>query len=210
MKKIFLFVPGILTIPGESDNWTGRAVTWVHIHTPYRAEKVEYLSTPMTRQFWQAHRAKKLARTLSFYSPAEWDRVIIGHSNGCDVILDALRADGWPPVEALHLIAGACSGDFAKTGLAQAQRDQAVKRVVVYSGGRDAALGLAGTVFGKILGFGTLGSTGPVNHELDTTHLVHEPDYGHGTWFDTSQPVQSRRSNFDMTMGQIVSGAINT
>lgn len=211
MKTIFLYVPGILTVPGHADNWTGRAVTATHNRTnPFQkgpcqnfAEKVEYLSSPLTRPLWQRHRANKLARTLSFYSPDEWRRVLVGHSNGCDVILDALAAENWPVISELHLIAGACSADFQATGLLHAQERGDVGRVFCYTGGRDLPLKAAGSFFGRMLGFGTLGSDGPSNYKPYVTHRIHQPDFGHSSWFKTESNGSSV-SEFDLLMTRIL------
>lgn len=156
-----LYVPGILTIPGESRNWSGRAVTRTHTMTERRAEKVEYFTGVLTRSLFQRQRAEKLARTLDYY--LTWDKRLIGHSNGCDVILDALALRGWPRVEELHLVCGACEADFEKNGLNRALASRSLGRVFIYVAEKDLALGAARSVLGQFFGFGTLGLKGPQN-----------------------------------------------
>lgn len=201
-KRVSIFVCGILTFPGASRNWTGRAVTWTHRHTDQRAEKIEYFVGPISRAFGQRHRAHKLARTLEFYEG--WDINLVGHSNGCDVILDTLREMPWMPIRSLHLISAACSADSRANGLDELLSGRAVpfsrpsepivQRATVYIAGRDRALLLAGTITGKALGYGTLGRTGPVIW-MHPVHVVKEPAYGHSDWFTPD--------NFDSTMKNV-------
>lgn len=181
-----IYVPGILTLPGGAKNWCGRAVTFTHTRTDRRAEKVEYLSGPgVTRSLFQTRRAKKLAATLDFYG--DWSRRLIGHSNGCDVILDALQLRGWPHVDELHLVCGACEADFEKNGLNTALREKKIGWVAVYVGEKDWALRLARSV-GQLFGFGTLGLKGPQNvapDVADRVGLLTWSAYGHSDcWAD--------------------------
>lgn len=181
-----IYVPGILTVPGDADNWSGRAVTRTHNVTERRAEKVEYFSSVLTRPLFQRTRAEKLARTIDYYF--DWDRRLIGHSNGCDVILDALKLRGWPRVEELHLVCAACEADFNKNGLNEAILSRCVGRVFVYIAEKDQALRWARTLPGKLFGFGTLGLSGPVNEAPETNDRVAQlewPNLGHSDcWSD--------------------------
>jgi len=198
--KIFLFVPGILTFPGFSDNWTGRGVTWTHLHTPHRAEKVEYFSGVLTRTMFQAERAHKLARTISFYHKAGFELHGAAHSNGADVFLDALRLFGSDPrcprLETLNLISPACHADCNKSGLNELFGQNMLGDVTVWVAEKDWALDLAATKTGWLLGFGTLGRNGPKN----ATRLIHtlSAAVGHGDWFTDER--------FDLTMRRITSG----
>lgn len=188
-REVFIFVCGIMNFPGESDNWTGRAVTWTHasdkVANPCaKAEKIEYFCGPVDRVLGQTERAAKLVKTLSFYRG--WNITLVGHSNGAAVILDALAAAGWPIIKALHLISAACESDFTKNGLNAALLDSQVGTVTVYVGGKDMALRLAHSWAGRLLGYGTLGLAGPeyvdggLKGRVDTRL---EPAYGHSDWF---------------------------
>jgi hypothetical protein len=164
VKTVNLFIPGIRTIPGESKNWCGRAVTYTHINAwPHVvAEKIEYFTTILLRPFGQAHRAEKLVRTAEFYN-GTWTRNIIVHSNGADVALDALRADPGLTCDKLHLICAACDADFDRNGLNSLLVNGRVQTVFIYIAGRDAALKFAANWFARtLLGYGTLGLHGPV------------------------------------------------
>lgn len=176
---IRLYVPGILTLPGAADNWTGRGVTWTHLHTPDRAEKVEYFSGLLTRTLLQCPRAAKLALTLSFYQAYDFDIHLATHSNGADVALDALRLLKWPRIASLNLLSPACSADCNKNGLNDAS--DSIDRVTVWIGDKDWPLALAGTKTGWLLGFGNLGAVGPKNAARDIA--VRRAPVGHGGWF---------------------------
>lgn len=185
-------------MPGEARNWTGRAVTWTQIHREAKAEKVEYFATAIGRVFGQRRRAYKLARTLEFYKG--WDITLVGHSNGCDVIVDALRdyPARIPKLNQVHLLSAACEADFYKNGLNVAILKRWVDRVFVYLAGQDVWLRLAHSHLGALLGYGTLGLHGPLNVALDCEDhikVLTEPDYGHSDWWT--------RANFERTMTAI-------
>jgi len=183
MNQVFLFVNGILTRPGASENWTARAVTWTHIHTPFKAEKVEYFTSVLARPLHNRHRSEKLAHTLDFYLRNGFEVTIAAHSNGADVALDALQSRAWPKIKALHLISAANEADFDKNGL-----NKSLDRIAdlhVWIAEKDWALALASTLPGKLLGYGTLGRRGPVNARRPVN--VRRASFGHGDWFAPDQ-----------------------
>jgi len=191
-KTVYILVNGILTFPGESDNWNGKGVTWIHLNTPHKAEKIEYFVGPISRVLGQKERSRKLIKTLTYYQG--WDIVLVGHSNGCDVILDALAEMGCPRIEALHLISAACEADFDKNGLNFSVCFGWVGLVRVYVAGKDWALKLADTVTGKVLGYGSLGKSGPVNLGKATpVETVTEPEFGHSDWFHDDHFAETMR-----------------
>lgn len=198
--KIFLFVTGILNFPGDSHNWNGRAVTWTHLHTPDRAEKIEYFSGIFTRSLLQRRRAEKLARTISFYHRAGFEMHAAAHSNGADVVLDALRLFGsgphGPRLETLNLLSPACAADCDKSGINDLFARDMLGEVTVWIAENDWALDLAATKAGWLLGFGTLGRNGPQKARR-LIHTVSAP-VGHSGWFDATR--------FDLTMRRITSG----
>lgn len=194
MNRVLLYVNGIMTFPGDSRNWNGRAVTWTHTHSEARAEKVEYFAGPVDRVFGQTARAEKLHRTLSFYRG--WSISLVGHSNGADVIVDCLRQwNDWPSIEAVHLVCGATEADFNKNGLNRLLYSGRVGQACVYVADQDKALALAHTLPGRMLGYGTLGLHGAVNVSDSVKGRVtetHWPEWGHSDcWAD---------SVFDKTM----------
>lgn len=201
MKRIYIFINGINTFPGGSKNWTGRATTWINSLTEYKAEKLEYFCSVITRAFHNKKRAKKLYRTLQYYQG--WEIVLVGHSNGCDVILDTLNYyTDWPNIKHIHFISGAGEANFDKNGLNNFIRSGRVGGCNVYVSGRDLPLRIAHTVFGKLLGYGVLGLKGAYNVAEDikdkvTTYWdVPWKNYGHSTAFSDK--------NFDNTMKLIL------
>jgi pimeloyl-ACP methyl ester carboxylesterase len=197
LRRVFIFVNGILTFPGESKNWNARAVTFTHNHsgTPPGArtvaEKLEYWAGPIDRVFGQKSRAAKLADLLRAY--AGWQINLIGHSNGADVIVDCLRdygrastpcAPGLPCIEYLHLVCAACEADFNRNGLNLALAQGRVVNITNYRGTKDYSLALAHSWPGKLLGYGTLGLSGPIDAAkcLD----IRWDNYGHSTCWNNA------------------------
>jgi hypothetical protein len=190
MSKVFLFVNGIRTFPGSSKNWNGRAVTATHnrfCETTERAEKVEYFTLAVSRPFGQGYRADKLLKVARYYSQPgrNWDKVIVAHSNGADVVLDAMRKSPFK-VEAMHIISGAVDRNCKKNGLAELCASGRIGHLYVWVAKKDSVLGLGGSLFGRLFGYGDLGLNGPVNLPRNTYTLIEQADFGHSDWF-TSQ-----------------------
>lgn len=198
-KTVYIFVNGIMTLPGCSDNWNSKAVTHFILRAQF-AEKLEYFTAPfLTRRLLQKRRAAKLRLKLQYYTNEDWNIILVGHSNGGDVILDTLKDAGWPRIKAIHFIAGACEADFGENGLNDAMRTGRIGEVFVHIGERDIPLKLAGTLLGMISGYGQLGRTGPMRVHPGVDNRVHVkryPEYGHSTFFSDE--------NFESTMGEIL------
>lgn len=188
MSRVFLFVNGILNRPGCHDEWTDRAATWVNTRTQDRAEKFEYFCGALTRRLFINRHAADLAHLISQYAGKRV--VLVGHSNGCELICRALRMTG-VAIDQVHLISGACSADFNRNGLNDLIETQMVKRVVVYVAGADLPMRLAiwsQKLLGWIgLGYGSLGYKGPVKLTPGAAMRVKQvaqPTFGHSTWFE--------------------------
>lgn len=195
--RVHCVVNGILTRPGEARNWTGRAVTWTHLHTDAKAEKVEYWAGPLDRIFGQKARAQKLYKTLSYY--AGHQLTLSGHSNGCDVILDMLRDyPDCPRIGRLNLVSAACESDFDKNGLNDHLIGGHVGEVRVFCGGQDKALALAHTWAGRLLGYGTLGLDGPQHVAPEVADRV-----GCLTWTQWGHSTCWEDAHFDQTMREL-------
>lgn len=180
-KSVIIFVNGILTFPGDTRDWNYRAVVWAHLKTELHAQAVEYFCGPIGRAFGQRKRAAKIVELLQAY--ADWDIILVGHSNGCAVILKALASTlVYPHIKAIHLVSGACEADFVRNGLNEAIEDGRVGFVGVYCGGKDLALRLASRWLGRALGYGVLGLHGPRNVSPNARDSVGEltwPSFGH-------------------------------
>jgi len=201
MKRVYIYVNGILTWPGDSKNWNGRAVTWTHINSEAKAEKCEYWVGPISRAFGQKKRAEKLYVTSTYYRT--WEQIIVGHSNGADVILSAMRDwPDFPHVSALHLVCGATNADFQKNMLNFFLLLGRIDRVYVYVAGNDRALRLAHTIPGKILGYGTMG----LGHYLNIDARVKDrvSVINAGKWKHYGHSDCWKDENFDETMRHFV------
>jgi predicted alpha/beta hydrolase family esterase len=208
MDDIFIFVNGILTWPGNSRNWTGRAVTHYLSKKSLKAERVEYFAGVVGKRFWQRRRAKKLAKKISFYTDRNGKPHhihLVGHSNGCDVIIDALRIikNEWgsrPNIATIHFISSAAESDFNKNGLNSYEK---IDKVFIWIAGKDTAMRYAGTYLGKLLSYGTMGRDGATNlvKGLINVSTITEPDFGHGSWFN--EITKDGKSNWLETMNTI-------
>lgn len=160
-RRIYIFVNGIMCRPGDAQNWNGRAVTWCQKNTTSASVMVEYFCTPLGRAFFQKHRAEKVAAVIEEF--LDWEIVLVGHSNGTDLILKALALMDWPRIEAVHLVSAACEEDFSLNGLNDALERDRIGHVHVWMSGRDSALHVAKCRIGRWLGYGVLGLDGPKN-----------------------------------------------
>lgn len=180
-KKVCIYVNGIMTMPGDAKNWNRRAVTHTHLHTNARAESLEYLVGPLSRVLGQKKRANKLLKKIRWYSG--WEIVLVGHSNGADVICDALRQINDSGVKEVHLFAPACEADFQKNGLNEA----GLEKVRVYIGEKDKALKWASLKPARWLGYGTLGKTGPINVREDLDVKTITRNFSHSEWWEKDE-----------------------
>ena len=87
---------------------------------------------------------------------------------------------GWPRIEELHLISGACESDFNKNGLNE--NALSIGKLSVYVAGKDKAMKLADSFFGRLLGYGALGKVGPKNMSR-VVNVIEKPSFGHSSWF---------------------------
>lgn len=189
-------------MPGDTRNWNSRAVTWTHINTPHVAECVEYYTLAIFRPWQQTRRALRLVEKIESYRFYGDDLVLVGHSNGCDVILDALdRLDFSVKVKQVHLVCGACESNFQKNGLNNALHRKSIGEVFIYIAGKDSMLRLARSVPGKVLGFGTLGLHGAVKAD---PALINQGRITERRWPGYSHSECWTGGNFHDTMQQIV------
>lgn len=211
---VWVFVNGILAFPGKSQGWTDRAVTWLQCRRVGKAEKWEYFSGPFTRRLRQQSRARKIATLMGYYQEHGIDVILVGHSNGCDLIARVLALRGtrpWYyryPVRSAHLFAAAADWSDFRTALDVGH----LHRLHLYGSDNDGALKLARLsrlCFGWLgLGYGSLGlQTAEVEYEDRVAGSYagraprvfdHANDaYGHSDWFD-------RGARFEATMVALV------
>lgn len=206
-KRIYFYINGIMNKPENATGWTDRATTWTHVNRSDDfcfAEKLEYFVDPFFRRRKQQKLAQKFAKRISFYESDEWDIYLVGHSNGCDIILRILKLlDNNQIIKEIHLVSPACCSDFEKNGILDYIRLEKVGKVKVYIAGSDKAMKVAtlsSKLFGFIgLGYGDMGGMNP-NHLrtiIGQRNVIYEKDYGHSTWF------MEDNGNFDSFMGKV-------
>lgn len=156
---------------------------WFDQNTDDKAIACEYFCTAIFRAFYNRRRAEKLWQQVSAFKKG-WSQKIVAHSNGAHVVVDMVRLHTIELAH-LHLVCGACEADFNKNGLNRALASGQVKRVTVYTAGKDRALALAHTLPGRLLGYGTLGLHGPLNvlpsvaDRVETVRSAPWDEYGH-------------------------------
>lgn len=187
MPRFFFFIPGIFQHPAGNDDWSDRACDYVEAHCPGDfARDYEYrcgiFKTP-----GQARRCARVRDYLNAF--ADCDRIVTGHSNGCDIALKTLATNPLIKVKALHLVAAATPAHCGTNGLNEIARRGQVQEVHLYVSKNDRIL-LAGwlsyELFGWVgRGFGDLGLEGPLNIGPDLAPIltIHQDDtMGHSDW----------------------------
>lgn len=185
-KTQYIFVNGILNNPEDVEAWTDRAVVWINQNTDSKADKMEYECGIFTRRIFQETRVKNLQKIAKNYDGGRI--VLIGHSNGCDII-QRLVQKGIPRVHELHLIAAAAEGCFNRNGYNKALKNEKIDRIFVYTSPIDSALKqakLSTQLFGWMgLGYGYLGLSGPLNVDPINVNkiTVYNERLDHSQWF---------------------------
>lgn len=186
----YIAINGIHSDPGAADGWTDRFVSWLHWKRggrDYVAEKWEYHTNFLLRWFRQKARAKSITELVKNYRKNGYRVVLVGHSNGCDLIARVLgntNAD----IDSVHLFAPATDEELFVDALARG----AIRRIHAYGSRNDAALRLAG-VSKLALGWAHLGygSMGLRCREFAARFpgvvFDHSDDsQGHSSWFNAA------------------------
>lgn len=196
----YIAINGIHSDPGASDGWTDRFVTWMHrMNRGCVAEKWEYYTFFALRWLRQGARARAIAALVREYQDAGYRVVMVGHSNGCDLIGRVLAAADIR-VDAVHLIAPATDEELFVDALARG----AVRRIHTYGSKRDGALRLAGftklSVGSVHLGYGSMGlRCREFAAQFPGVVFDHSDDrQDHSTWFN------AEATGFQQTMRTIL------
>lgn len=195
MKKKYIFINGILTDPGDVEGWTDNAEAWIERETPFKADKFEYRAGAATRRILQNSRVDNVITIARRMGTS--DLVLVGHSNGCDIIERVVRKANFR-IRELHLIAAASEHDFEKNGFNKALQAEKVGKIFIYCSPKDRALKKAKFTRGFLkfigLGYGYLGLVGPsrVRDSLKDRVITHWTEFDHSEWFT--------RRNFEQTM----------
>lgn len=201
-KHIWIFVNGIMTFPGDADNWNARAVAHC-LSKGILADRMEYFVGPISRAFGQKARVKKLVGAIRWFRRSGFDISLCGHSNGCDVILRAAHTvSDRIQFQRIVLISAATPADCTTNHMNSLAAASAVKQFQVFCGGEDIPLKLVSlSHLAKLVGYGALGLHGPRNTTPTTeaiTVVRKMPEYGHSDWFKVAG------GNFDDLMGKVL------
>lgn len=198
----YIAINGIHNDPGAADGWTDRFVSWLHWRRggrDYVAEKWEYHTNFALRWVRQGARAKAIGELVAAYETNGYRVVMVGHSNGCDLIGRVLAAG--VAVDAVHLIAPATDEALFE----QAIQRKTVRKIHTYGSRNDKALKLGG--MSKLLlgwahlGYGSMGlRCREFAARFPGSVMDHSDDaQGHGTWFKASATT-----GFEPLMRQIL------
>lgn len=199
MSRLYIFINGINTSPLDKNSWNARAELWVEAKTPYKAEAFRYYSDTFFRRLWQDRHVDDVIEIINHFPGFEV--VLVGHSNGCDIISRILLKTRCSFTE-IHLIAGACDADCSKNGINDAFEEARIDRLYIYGSTNDGILKKAKWSTGFLryvgLGYGYIGLVGPKKLRKDFRSKVTvncNPLYDHSTWFALE--------NFESTMRMI-------
>ncbi len=186
-RTAYIFVPGILNLPSSASAWTDRAVTWIHVRQACEvAEKFEYLALPLSRRLLAERRAQQLAALMERYPIDTFSIVLVGHSNGCDVILRALwRAKR--PANFVHFFAPAIAVNPRQHRLVRQIREGRIGFLHLHLAARDRVL--------------TDSFLGGAKHDAVRAQFADEhhttvrsmPGFGHSTWWSPAHFEQTMR-----------------
>jgi len=197
-KTIWFVIRGIAGHPSDQLEWEYEGRDILILTTGRPAVAVSYATTFLTvwnRRHW---RARQFARVLRKFTARDYRVHILAHSEGTVVAVDSMKLAGWPRVESVHLVCGACDSDFHRNGLNEAVRTGCIGRVHCYMAGEDEAMWWENLDLGKIL-FGiplrsrSLGLKGPRNvDDAVRSQIIEHRDapwdnYDHSTCWETGK-----------------------
>ena len=148
---IIFYEHGINSVPSSWRDWVNRAIAFTHLNTPHKAQTLFPSPTALTVFCRESERSKAFGKMLRWYSVNDWNIIIVGHSNGTRVTLEGMRLAGYPRIQALHLVCGACDANFETNGVNAALRKTSLQKVFVYAGGKDWAMKIENTLVGRTL-----------------------------------------------------------
>lgn len=203
---ILLALHGILT--GRSDvTWPERLQAYAHKRAPEIAVLTDqYDAGPFPRANWffgNPRMARAMAkRILAFRNEGDHDAVVlVGHSNGCDIVrrVAALLAKQGVTVQALIMVAPPISPRLAALGLGEHVASGLLQKVVCYYTPRDTVLApplswnpITWALAAIRWPYGNMGRVGIANAitvvrgeptPADVFNRIF-PDYWHTTYFD--------------------------
>lgn len=185
MKTIWFFINGIRNDPSNQEGWTDEFASLVNVATPdsVKVEKFEYYCSALLRRLGQSKRVDELLRKVNLYTVNGYRVVLVGHSNGCDIIARMLNLN--VRVDSVHLFAPAAFEQDYDRALSA----RMVRRVHIYGSPDDRVLKGANRTARLLarlgLGYGSLGLRGAEFAQrwpgIVFDHSI--KGYNHSTWF---------------------------
>lgn len=175
----FLSIPGINADVGSVDNWPQRFCRRVEREGRGYADCFIYGVGAFDQGFWLNKHKNQVARIISDWIKPGDELVVVAHSRGCLLALEALKA--FPNLGAfrLHLLNAAAAADCEENGLNLLVNRGQAREVFVWTSQNDEALKVAPWV-----GMGQLGLVGPQNMTTEThnrTRVIPDDTCGHST-----------------------------
>lgn len=207
MKSFYYFINGINTNIGNLNGWQYRACRHVEQTTDDDADAYTYEVRTLTRWLHQASHIRKATEFFMGWADFQCRRVLVGHSNGCEIIRGMLVDNPGLAVDEVHLIAPAVKHDFEENGLNKALIGRVrLKKFCIYASETDRALQAARNTswirwVNTKWGYGHLGLTGPTNVNVllhSKVQTIWNNGFDHGTYFVDP--------HFKETMAQIMEG----
>jgi len=205
MKTVFIFERGIMgweSVFGNWKNWPNQAIVWMFKRDRTPSQTLTYFTGPILAGVTRHWRAKQFAKLIKQYEG--WRIVLVAHSEGTATGLLAWKLAGYPLIDEVHLIAGACNSDCDRNGINHAVKHARINKLYSYVAGRDMAMRLEDTYVGSLCfglqcGGTPMGLDGPKNMTPETSRVMtvkRWPRYGHSDCF--------LPHNFDSTMLEII------
>lgn len=187
-RTVYIFIPGILTEVGDMLGWAKDACRYIQVYTPHCCDRFDYFTLPLiSRRLFQSKRVKCVVEMIRQWN--EFRIVLVGHSNGCDIICRILKQ--YPiRIHQVHLIAGATDCSCNANGINEALRNGNLGSAHVYCSLnddilRDLAKGWTGWLKPIGLGYGWIGYGGPTdidNEVRDKIHVIRNDLQNHVSW----------------------------
>jgi predicted alpha/beta hydrolase family esterase len=208
MNSFYYFINGINTNIGNLNGWQYRAVRHVQQNSDDDADSYTYHVRTLNRWIHQASHVRKATDFFMGWANFQSRRVLVGHSNGCEIIRHMLVDNPGLAVDEVHLIAPAVKHNFDSNGLNKALEGKVrLKKLVIYASKSDQALEAAKNTawirwFNSKWGYGHLGLVGPedvADHLRGKVYTEWHHGFDHGTYFTGS--------HFGELMAMIMEGA---
>lgn len=199
-QRVYILINGILTRSTDHQDWPERAEDWIQAHGYGLGRPYMYFTGALTRLFYQWKRVKDVIKIMESYAGA-FDIILVGHSNGADIICRVLQQSRIH-VSEVHLIAGACENQCSKNGINAAIKKGRLDCAFFYCSKNDDALKFAQRSH-WLLRFGDLGLTGPskLSTLADSRSVIYwRDDLNHCDWWN--------EKNFESTIRIIVGSSV--